>query len=258
MRRYWIPKEALIGDDVRITGEVLHHVRDVCRMHKGSKFEVIVESTSAGAQDVGRAHLVEIVQETKHESIARVLETRLIPPLPEPHIVLAMAIPRFPVFEAVVEKAVELGVKEIRPFFSEYSFIRTQADVWDKKVSRFEKIVQGATQQCGRGERMRIHSPLTLDQVLQTFNRSDAAAGLFAYEGEAVLSAQAGMAEVQAASPREVWTFVGAEGGFSEKEVAAFRAAGLKSVTLGAQVLRVETACVALVSVIKYGLDLMR
>jgi 16S rRNA (uracil1498-N3)-methyltransferase len=253
MRRYWVPKEFKHGDHVRLSGDVLHHIRDVCRMHIGSKFEVIIE---------GAAYFVEILTETKHESLAVIRETRQIAPLPEPRLHLALSIPRFPVFEAVVEKSVELGINSIHPFFSDFSFIRTQTDVWDKKLPRFQKIVQSATQQSGRGDLMTITNPVDLlgskGGLLQTFNRTERAAGLFAYEGDAVLSAQAGLEQVRAGNPREVWIFVGSEGGFSPKEVAAFQEIGLRSVTLGPQVLRVETACVALISIIKYGLDLMR
>ncbi len=255
MRRYWIPKDMLYGSDqVVISGDVLHHVRDVCRMHIGSKFEVIVEG--------GAAHLVEIISETKHDSTARILETRAIPELPKPHVHLALSIPRFPVFEAVIEKAVELGVTRIHPFFSDFSFIRTQTDVWDKKLTRFEKIVQGATQQSGRGDLMKIAAPVDFKKLLEEFNRTEGAKGLFAYEGDAHLSAKDGVGRIVSAKAdgrlQEAWLFVGSEGGFSEKEVESFQSVGLTSVTLGSQVLRVETACVALVSILKYDLDLMR
>jgi 16S rRNA (uracil1498-N3)-methyltransferase len=257
MRRYWIPKELVNGDDVVLIGDVLHHIRDVCRMHKGSKFEVIVGGAS-------RALLVEITDETKHESRARVIESREIAEIPKPHIHLAMSIPRFPVFEAVVEKAVELGVLKIHPFFSDFSFIRKQEDTWAKKRPRFEKIVQSATQQSGRGDLMAISNPVDLKTILQTFNRTEGARGLFAYEGDSRLTAKDGVAKVtgsrsQAEGPlNDAWIFVGSEGGFSLNEVDEFLAKGLATVTLGSQVLRVETACVALVSVLKYDLDLMR
>jgi 16S rRNA (uracil1498-N3)-methyltransferase len=251
VRRYWIPKEALVGEEVRLIGDVLHHIRDVCRMHMGSKFEVIVEG--------GRALLVEITTEAKHESRARIIEERTIVELPRPHLHLAMAVPRFPVFEAVVEKAVELGVKSVRPLFSDFSFIRKQESMFDKKRARFEKIVVSATQQSGRGDLMKIEDPEPLDEFLSAFNRGTDLKGLFAYEGEGVLTAQQGIQQIQSgAKVNDVWIFVGAEGGFSDREVQLFQTVGLKPVTLGSQVLRVETACVALVSIIKYGFDLMR
>lgn len=241
------------GDDVVLSGDVLHHIRDVCRMHKGSKFEVIVGGAS-------RALFVEIIDETKHESRARAIESREISEIPKPHIHLAMSIPRFPVFEAVVEKAVELGVYKIHPFFSDFSFIRKQEDTWAKKLPRFQKIVQSATQQSGRGDLMAISHPVDLKAILQTFNRTDGAKGLFAYEGDSRLTAKEGIAKVSKSQEllNEAWIFVGSEGGFSVAEVDQFLEAGLATVTLGSQVLRVETACVALVSVLKYDLDLMR
>jgi 16S rRNA (uracil1498-N3)-methyltransferase len=258
MRRYWIPADMIEADEVTLSGDVLHHIRDVCRMHKGSKFEVIV----GGEQ---KALLVEITGETKHESFARVLEAREIAPIPFPHIHLALSIPRFPVFEAVVEKAVELGVFAIHPFFSDFSFIRKQEDTWLKKLPRFEKIVKTATQQSGRGDLMSISKPVELGEILQTFNRSAGARGLFAYEGAARLNAKEGVAKVSKNAGgesgdglKEAWIFVGSEGGFSPAEVENFKEAGLASVTLGSQVLRVETACVALISTLKYDLDLMR
>jgi 16S rRNA (uracil1498-N3)-methyltransferase len=260
MRRYWIPKEAVsgageLGSQITIEGDALHHIRDVCRQTLGSKFEVLVEG--------GRAFFVEIISEAKHKSLARVLEMREIAPLPLPRVHLALSIPRFAVLEAVLEKSVELGVASIRPFFSDFSFIRKQEDVFAKKRARFEKIVVSATQQSGRGELMQIHEPIGLEVLLQTFNREAPGQGLFAYEGPGMLTAREGLQALKQGpstqTPKQdVWVFAGGEGGFSEREVQLFQTVGLKPVTLGRQVLRVETACVALVSIIKYDFDLMR
>lgn len=251
MRRYRIPDSMLISEsEVSLSGEILHHIRDVCRMRVGSKFEVLSED--------GRALLVEITAETRHESIARVLGSRQIPALPRPHIHLVLAVPRFPVFEAVLEKAVELGVKSIQPVYSEFSFIRRQDDVMVKKRSRFEKIILSATQQSGRGDLLRLEETRELEDILKTFNQSSRLQGLFAYEGTGVLSASEGLQMMKEQAPEDIYVFVGAEGGFSDREVSSFKSCSLQPVTLGGQVLRVETACVALVSVIKYSFDLMR
>lgn len=250
MRRYWLSNDSIKGELVEIKGDELHHIRDVCRMSIGSKFEVIVEG--------GTALLVEIIEEQKKVSFAKIIESRKIPSLPEPHIHLALSIPRLPVFEAVIEKAVELGTHSIHPFFSEYSFIRKQEDVLKKKQERWQKIVQSATQQSGRGELMQITEAQPLESLLKKFNPNGTSVGLFAYEGEGQLSAPEAIKQLQMKSPRQVWLFVGSEGGFSEQEVQLFQSFGLPPVTLGQQVLRVETACVALLSVIKYEFDHMK
>ena len=58
--------------------------------------------------------------------------------------------------------------------------------------------------------------------------------------------------------PENVWLIVGSEGGFSQNEVVSMQKLGLDPVTLGQQILRVETACLTLVAVLKYELGLMK
>lgn len=252
MRRYRIPNSMLVSEgEIRLTGDVLHHVRDVCRMHVQSKFEVLTED--------GRGLLVQIVSENKHESVAAVLESRTLPPLLRPYIHLVLAVPRWQVFEAVLEKSVELGVHTVHPVLSDFSFVRDGGSaIFEGKRSRFEKIVIGATQQSGRSDLLHLPKPGKLDDFLQTFNQLTGVKGLFAYEGEGVTTAAEHLPLLKTSQPEAIYIFVGAEGGFSIREVDLFRSIGLSPLTLGDQVLRVETACVAIVSVIKYAFDLMR
>jgi len=252
MRRYWIEKKDLFGDRVHFTGDTFHHVFDVCRQGVGSKFEVLNEDS--------KAYLVEVISVGKKNAEARVLEERAIPPLPEPHIHLALAVSRFPVMDAIVEKAVEMGVKSIQPLFTEFSFVRTPGALSANKVERWDKIVRSATQQSGRGDLMSIAPAMDLDEFLQVFNQKSSALGLFAYEGSSTLGVKDYLAQKKqevGSRPKEIWVFVGSEGGFSAAEVDKMRHLALYPVTLGSQVLRVETACMALVSVLKYDFDLM-
>lgn len=252
MRRYWIEKKDFFGDKVNFTGDTFHHIFDVCRQEVGSKFEVLNEDS--------KAYFVEVVHVGKKNAEAKVLEERLIPALPEPHIHLALALSRFPVMDAIVEKAVEMGVKSIQPLFTEFSFVRTPGALSANKVDRWDKIVRSATQQSGRGDLMEISSAVHLDEFLSKFNQKSAVLGLFAYEGASTLSIKDYVKQKKqelGTTPQEVWIFVGSEGGFSQAEVEKMRQLALYPVTLGPQVLRVETACMALVSVLKYDFDLM-
>jgi 16S rRNA (uracil1498-N3)-methyltransferase len=243
MRRYWIPGISEKDSLVKIAGDEFHHICDVCRQVVGSRFEVITES--------GWALLVELEQVLKKEALATVIEKRQIPPLAKPHINLAISVPKIATFEAVIEKAVELGTYKVWPFYSDYSFVKSQKNIFTAKAPRFEKIVQGATQQTGRGDLMAIAKPLTLPEILTAYTSSPKAAGIFAYEGEGgrplseALSKESGTYE-------NLWLFVGSEGGFSQQEVEIFKKTNLFPVSLGQQVLRVETACVTLLSIIKY------
>lgn len=252
MRRYWIDKKDLFQDQINFTGDVFHHIFDVCRQEVGSKFEVLTEDS--------KAYFVEVTQVTKKTAAAQILEERTIPPLKEPHVHIALSLSRFPVMDAIMEKAVEMGVASIQPFFSEFSFLRKGEKLSDNKVERWDKIVKSATQQSGRGDLMKVHPAVTFDKVSPMINPSAGSVGLFAYEGPSTLSIKEYVSQVKSEHPqglRNLWIIVGSEGGFSHHEVEEFKKLGLHPVTLGPQVLRVETACMALVSVLKYDFDLM-
>jgi 16S rRNA (uracil1498-N3)-methyltransferase len=252
MRRYWIEKKDLFQSQVNFTGDVFHHIFDVCRQEVGSKFEVLTEDS--------KAYFVEVTSVTKKNAVGQILEERVIPALKEPRIHVLLSISRFPVMDAVMEKAVELGVYSIQPFFSDFSFLRKGEKLSDNKTERWDKIVRSATQQSGRGDLMKIQPAIHFDDIGGLINRNAGHAGLFAYEGPSTTSIKNYVAKIKSAYPegiKDLWIIVGSEGGFSQKEVQRLTDLGLDPVTLGPQVLRVETACMALVSVLKYDFDLM-
>lgn len=244
MRRYWASKECFHGDEVHFSGDLFHHIFDVCRQEKGSHFEVL--------GDGSKAHLIEVVSLEKKRAIGKITETRELPPLPNPKIVLAMSLPRFATMDAVIEKAVELGVHRIQPFYSDFSFLRKKSSLPAGKIDRWEKIVISATQQSGRGDLMEISPPLDLDALKPEINQNPRRRGLFAYEGASTLGLKEYVKSLDSFNFEECWIFIGSEGGFSEAEVDLFSSWGLQPVTLGEQVLRVETACIALTAILKY------
>ncbi|NJL25896.1 MAG: RNA methyltransferase [Calothrix sp. SM1_5_4] len=125
-------------------------------------------------------------------------------------------------------------------------------------MARWRKLVQAATQQSGRGDLMGLKPAVTLESLLAEFNRSPSTGGLFPYEGEAPTGLAEGIAGLKSRALDHIWIFVGSEGGFSTREVELFGAHGLNPVSMGEQILRVETACLAIVSVIKYEIGALR
>jgi len=269
MRRYWIEKSQIDNATVTFTDDQFHHIFDVCRQEVGHHFEVITEDSIA--------YLVQVTQVGKKKAQAKVIEERRIEKLPAPHIHLALSISRYPVMDSIMERAVEMGVSSILPFVSSYSFIRKEKELPTAKMDRWKKIVISATQQCGRGELMTIHETVNMNQMLEKVqkvtNPAEQNLCLFAYEG------QPGQQQVPIEEeitrlrnkfgwksnylsnqnkPHDLWIVVGSEGGFSVQEVETMRGLGLYPVTLGKQILRVETACLTLVAVLKYEFGLMR
>jgi 16S rRNA (uracil1498-N3)-methyltransferase len=248
MRRYWIPKESLVEDTVSFSGDVFHHVFHVCRVQEGQKIEVLCGDD--------KAYLVQISSISKKSAQANVVEVRDVNPLPKPYIDLCVSIPRWATLDTIVEKAVELGAAKLTPFVSDYSFVRELKKVPENKKARWPKIVQGATQQSGRGQLMPVEEPALLESIISEINQNEQIVGLFPYEGSGGVSVKKALTAIDWNGVEEVKIIVGSEGGFSAREVERFQAVGMHPITLGEQVLRVETACLAMVSILKYELGL--
>lgn len=246
MRRYWVEEKQREGEGFWLEGELYHHVIDVCRQEEGQHFELLCGE--------GQAYLVQLKSIDKKRAWTEIIEVRQIEPLSRPHIHLAVSLPRFHKMDEIVEKAVELGVKSVWPFVSDCSFVRHLSKVSGAKQERWTRIVRSATQQSGRGDWMEVQEPKTLLDLFAEFNQRTKVLGLFPYEGESQLQLHEALRAPRDFKLEEVWVFVGSEGGYSAQEVQWFRDRGLEPVTLGPQVLRVETACLALVSIIKYEL----
>ena len=155
---------------------------------------------------------------------------------------LAVGMPANERMDWLVEKATELGVASIQPLTTERSVLRLKAERADKKIAHWRGVAAAACEQSGRNRVPVIHDMLTLPAWL---------AGASLHPGaRLLLSLQAGSqplaSAVAALSPGDALTFLsGPEGGLSGPEEGAALATGFRGVTLGARVLRSETAPLA-------------
>lgn len=250
MKRYFFDHSWQEGDEILLEEDLFHHIFDVCRVQKGEHFELL--------NSQGQAFLVQVEELKKKRAQVRVQEIRNIPPLKGPHIYLYLSFPKIPTFETIVEKSVEMGVFQIIPLLSDHSFIRSREQFPSGKKPRWQKIILQATQQSGRGHLMAIGEIQTLEEVLATLPRSSNVINVVAYEGQAPHSLKTFLQSVRTSPIERINLFVGSEGGFSENEVKRFQSLDLPPVTLGDQILRVETACLTLVASLKYEFDLLR
>lgn len=254
MRRYWLDINLQIGEQLVIDKDLFHHIFDVCRIGKDQHFELL--------NSTGQGFLVHVDNVEKKRATVSVIEVRKIPELKYPHIHLFLSMPKFATLESVMEKAVEMGVHSIHPFYSDFSFVKNlpEKDLQHKQ-ERWQKIIVSATQQSGRGELMKLSKPFAWKNFSEKINQFAIEQCLFFYEGESALNAKQAISqfkEKQKDKPiKNIGLVIGSEGGFSTSEINDLEGLGLSPVTLGSQVLRVETACLTGLSVLKYEFDLM-
>lgn len=210
--------------------EELRHLTRVLRLRPGHRAEFV---DGKGNQVLG-----EICSVTKSRVLVRV-EQRIFAGKPRPpYIILACAIPKNAKFEDIIDKCTQLGVNEIIPMLTERTeVVMRQKDI-DSKCARFEKVAVSALKQSKRLWLPVISRPSKFADVLERVS-TDAFALIPWLEGE--------RKELKDILPlalrkKEVLIFIGPEGDFSPYEVQLAVSKGVIPVTLGPNVLRVDTA----------------
>ena len=148
--------------------------------------------------------------------------------------------------EFIVQKAVELGVKKIGVFSSEYSSAYMNAN----KLERLNKVAKEAAKQCLRATAPKMEYFDTLEKALEW--AKDYQNKLFACEF--ATESKSDVANLKG----DTAIVIGSEGGFSRAEEELASKLGYASVTLGKRILRAETAAVALTSIVMFHLDELR
>lgn len=148
----------------------------------------------------------------------------------------------------IVQKATELGVDHLVPFFFDRSVVRPNRD---RHAARFVRIAHEACKQCERGRPPAV-APETdsFDELRAILDAQGPALRILPWEkGTAPLASVLRAADAPAA--RYVLA-VGPEGGLAEDEVARFVSAGFVPVRLGRNILRSETAAIASLACLVY------
>ncbi len=236
-RRFFV--ERFDGGSAVIRGDAAHHLGRVLRAEPGQFYEL-----SDGAA----------VWLARTERVARdAVEFSLVEPLPAPQrrlrVTLLLAIVKYDRFEWSLEKATELGADEIVPLAAARSEKALVAAA-GKRAARWEKILLEAAQQARR-----LRPPL----LRPAARPKDAFASAGARHAVAVLCSERPEAPglravLQGRSSSSAALAIGPEGGWTDGELLAAREAGFAEASLGANILRTETAVVAALAAVNYAL----
>ena len=238
-----IQRKKIKNDQALITGSEARHVGRVLRLDVGDTINLLDEM---GWKYRG------VITGKKTEAIeVRVLEK--YPPRKESSIkiVLGQALPKSQKMDYIVQKATELGVDSIIPFFSTRTVPKLDGNRQEKKVERWGKIVLEATKQCGRTVIPQVEKIVTFKEVIR--KEEDNSLKIILWEDEKNYRLHNVFKNLQ--QFKKIIILVGPEGGFTQEEVTAAREHGFLSVGLGNSILRTETAGIYLLSVLHYELS---
>lgn len=221
----------------RLGASAARHAVKVLRLAPG---DGVVLFNGRGKEWEGR------VSEARRDRVlVEVGEAREAPTPSGPAVVLATALPKGRRLARLVTMATEAGVERIVPVLCRRSAVRELSPAARERLVRHGAE---ASRQSGRSRVPVVEAPVSLEHLL----------GRTIPVGELRLLptlSEDAVPLVQLAAPltssRTVLLLVGPEGGFTEDEETAARFAGFRPCSLGDGILRVETAAVVAVALVR-------
>lgn len=238
MVRFFVKAGELEGKTLTLAGENAQHAK-VLRLKNG---EQVLVCDGEGSECLC------VIADTAGEYRLEILERRESTTETAVKVSVYMAFPKADKLEHVIQKATELGAHEIIAFPTARCVSRPDEKSLKKKLERWQKIAASAAEQSGRG---RIPQVLTLPSFKAALERAAKAdRALLFYENEHAVTLRMAL---ESDSWQTVSLLTGPEGGLEEKEVEQAREAGLQVCTLGARILRCETAPLCALSAVMYA-----
>ena len=220
MQRYFAD---IINQDVILSKDDIFHITKVMRAKTNDHIQVVDKST--------------IIQEPIHEDVELKVDVALF-----------FALAKSDKIEFVIQKATELGVKNIVLFQGKRSVVKFSDNDFIRKLDRYQSIAKEASEQC---HRQLIPSISYVDNI-KKINNHLCDVNFFAYELEA---GQTSDLSSLIKNQKSISIIIGPEGGFDEKEAGYLKELKFVPISLGKRILRCETAAVYGLSVISYLLE---
>ncbi|MGL5804067.1 MAG: 16S rRNA (uracil(1498)-N(3))-methyltransferase [Xenococcaceae cyanobacterium] len=223
-------------DRLSLTPQQQHYLIVVLRMKQGDRFVAM--------DGQGKAWLAEIVGNSAKiiEEIAQSTELPVA-------ITLIAALPKGNGFDEVVRSCTELGVTTFMPVISDRTLLKPSPN----KLDRWRKIATEAAEQSERQIVPAILEPIKFTEAIDMVvdSKTDCyicvARGNISYLWNCLSQHQPDKSTIVIA--------IGAEGGWTEKEIQSACALGFQPVSLGRRILRAVTAPIAAVSLVVAAIE---
>lgn len=244
MRRFFIPPDTDISDEIILSVQESHHIARVLRLGIGATLQLLdgrgnihdVEITGMGRRLTLK--LLSSVQIKRDDIPLRVCQSVL----------------KGQNMELLMQKCTELGVTEFTPYYSERCQLKkTEFAKLSSKYDRWQRIIEEACKQCNNPIKMELKPFLSFEEML-TGQESSVQKILFWEEEKQKNSLHSHPVQTDKNGLQIV---LGPEGGFPASEVQSAKQAGFTILSLGPRILKAETANIAAVSIIQHLLGNM-
>ena len=244
MRRFVIDRVLSPGMSVSISGAEARHMVRVLRLRPGDRVVLM---------DAGGARFQGAIQSMAPRGVRVYVEVPLPGPPPSPvEIILCQSVLKSRPMDFVVQKASELGVHRIIPFFSARTVVRLDEKRHAARLRHWKEIARSSAKQADRRAPAAIDPVRRFDDLMKRL-RKKAGMKIILWEEEDTLDLKRVFRETKEKPGfRTVIGVVGPEGGFASDEIHLAGEAGFVPVSLGHRILRAETAAITLTALVQY------
>ena len=239
-RRLFAPHATKKTGEISLTGKDRHYLCNVLRMTTGDRL-VLFDGRGWEYSCV----LAEINPTSVRISILEKQKGTREPPI---EIHLGVGLLKAQKMDLAVQKAVELGVHGIFPVATSRAVKVLDPARAAARKTRWQKIAQEASRQCGRSHVTEIHAVMTLEAFTDRSSHADLCL-LFTSQVPEPLEVRARQITGR---PGCILALTGPEGGFSQEEEQMAREKGFLPTGLGPRILRAETAAILAVGLLQY------
>ena len=244
MPKFFTARENIKDTTLIIDSEDANHLKRVLRINVG---DVITVCDGAGID-----YTVKVSDIGKNEIECEIIDRKKSDTEPNLTITLYHGLPKAAKMDFIIQKNTELGISKIVPAKLARCVVKLENKAAeDKKCERWQKIAIASAKQSGRGIVPVIDNPMTVDEIIEDVKDFDLVVAPYECEDQSRLKT---IVE-SVPDAKDIAFIIGPEGGFDISEIEKFKAAGIKTVTLGKRILRTETAAESVVSMLMYAYD---
>lgn len=242
MPQFFIKSKNIKNENISLDNKSdIKHIKDVLRSKTGDELLFIDEN-----EILYTARILELSNnllraEILHkEKSLRSLKT---------NITLIQSILKSGAQDFVIQKATELGAKQILPVTSKYTVVKIE-NLKDsaKKTEKWQKIAFESCKQCERSKAPEILPSTSLKEAVKL----DFDIKIACVERTAEISLKEFLRKTPCREEQKIAVFIGPEGGWSDEELELFTENCIEKVSLGNMILRAETAAITALSGVIY------
>ncbi len=232
MPHFYINPKDIKDNSFIVKDEQFHYLSTVRRFSVGDEINIF--------DGLGNSYKARIDVVGKKQIKGTILSSKTLV-LPNKKVSLYTAIPKGERFDWLIEKASEIGISRIVPTIYTRSVIK---ELSTNKIERYKKISISASSQSWRADIMPIETPKKFSEIVETLNQKNTL-NILPYESE-----EKDTIYKVVENNKHINIFIGPEGGFDNMEISLALKNNFKIVTLGKNILRVETAGIVASSVV--------